>query len=216
MEVPASDFRFSRRPTGDTTSGGWSLIRAKPKGDLKVICLADDFFGIDIHFFNGRTTPCRSVDCPACLGGMLSRWAGYLPCLSHPKWATVIVEFTGSASADLDGIRANLGTLRGANLVFSRANDKPNGRVRVSDCGFCKEASRLPLAPAVWPIIAKIFRVNANLFGGVALADEDDGSSPIPVDDPTGPPDLPHGREHFRNPVKDLEGQRIMFSENGK
>lgn len=175
MGTPSEEFRFSRRPPSGNDNGGWSIVRARPKGDLKVVSLADDFFGIEVHFWNGRTTPCRTLDCPACLAGMLSRWVGYLPGLSVPKWSPVIVEFTGSAAADLDAHRDRFGSLRGVNLRLYRPTEKPNGRVRVEECGLYKEPSRLPASPAVWPIVAKIFRVNPLLF----TEGDNDASGPI-------------------------------------
>jgi hypothetical protein len=219
MESPSEAFRFSRRPASDSDNGGWSLLRAKAKGDLKVVSLADDFFGLETHYWAGRTTPCRTVDCPACLSGMLSRWAGYLPCLAVPKWNPVIVEFTGSASADLDSIRERLTTLRAVNLIFRRPNEKANGRVRADDCGMYKEPARLPPAPAVWPILAKIFRVNPNLFPAVVEEDltpsKEDADIGRCQQNATGV----RTTESFRLPSRDCDGQTlfpIITGENGK
>ena len=118
MDSSSEEYRISRRPTGDQSSGGWSLVRAKAKGALKVVSLADDFFGLEVHYWSGRTTPCRAMGCPACEAGLLSRWAGYLPCVQLPKWNLVIVEFTAAACADLDGHRESLKQLRGVNLLL--------------------------------------------------------------------------------------------------
>lgn len=219
METPNGDFRFSRRPHGQLDNGGWDLTRAKSKGDLKVVSLADDFFGLEIHFWAGRTTPCRTVDCPACLAGMLSRWAGYLPCLSVPKWGPAIVEFTGAAAADLDGIRERFTTLRGVNLIFRRPNDKPNGRVRAEECGLYKEVSRLPQAPAVWPIIAKIFRVNTNFFPGMTVTDDDEPDQESTVLGSSRFPKNPLETHAPAGDKSDLPGQLVFpltISANGK
>jgi hypothetical protein len=164
--------RTERLPTGDDSSGSWTIKRASHERPLQLVIVSHDLFGIRTHFWQRRTGPCLKVGCEACAKHQLSRWNGYLLALQVPSNERVIFEFTPAAAVTLDALFKEAGTLRGLKLLAGRAGGKLNGKVQVTSQGFTPNTHKLPADEPVWPVLSRVWGLTDAAQGSFSEFDE--------------------------------------------
>lgn len=83
------------------------LIRLAPGATKTVLCLADNYTGVQSHW-SGRTLLCPGTDdCPGCLAGIDTRWLGYMPIL-HNRSVYALLEISAQAAQEFDRTREGL------------------------------------------------------------------------------------------------------------
>jgi hypothetical protein len=124
-----------------------------------MIALGDDLVGTQTHYYQGRTTPHREADCPACDAGQPSRWYGYLLVWSPKTKLRAILEITAASAEMYDIYRTQHGTLRAARVIVWRPNGKPNGRVKAILERSEFAANELPTDVDLRPILCRMWDV---------------------------------------------------------
>lgn len=174
MSDSLSDYRRSRMPNENQKSFGWTIFRAKPGKQTKLLILSDDIFGIETHWWNQRTGPCREHGCEACLAGHESRWKGYLLCFDMATEQHVVLEFTPPPAETLDAARMNHGSLRGLVVNVGRAKATFNGKVTIE----IKQKTTIPPSKhevfGVWDVLCKIWKLKSSVNPKRFKGDDDD------------------------------------------
>jgi hypothetical protein len=135
------------------------LVRTPPRGILRLMATGHELTGTYIHWYAGRSQPCRGDQCKACLEGTPARWMAYLPgrIADGPRHA--IVEIPRLAAQIIQDWQQENGSLRGAILEFTRLSKRPNGRVSVSVARPDTERDDLPPPPDMPRCLATLWQV---------------------------------------------------------
>lgn len=157
MSEDLSDYSHSNMPRGEIGNLTWKIVRAPAAGELKLVCYSHDMLWLDTHFYLGRTGPHRNVNCLACKFKAPIRDKGYLLCQDGKTGNNVIFEFTPPAYQALKDAHVKYESLRGAQLLVTRAGKKGNSRVVVEVKGSIKLPADACPAMSVWPMLAKIW-----------------------------------------------------------
>lgn len=152
-------YRRSRAPREDQKTYGWKIVRASPGKQLKLMVLSEDVFGIDTHYWERRTGPCREVDCPACLAGYDARWKGYVLAVDTSTHQNIVLEFTPPAFPAMDEGLKKYGSMRGMLISVGRAKATFNGTVQI----VVRDRTIIPAGEyqvyGVWDVLAKIWKL---------------------------------------------------------
>lgn len=174
MSEDISAYRRSHMPREDQQGYGWTIVRAHPTKALKLMLLSDEFLGIETHYWNHRTGPCRETACEACLAGYVSRWKGYILAIDTATDRSVVLEFTPPGATSMDEAKSRYGTLRGCLASVSRVKPTINGKVQI----IVKD--RTIIQPGkfevygVWDVLSRIWKLKSAAEPKVARAIDSD------------------------------------------
>lgn len=160
--TPLENCRTSARPDDADQNFGWVIKRSPPDGVLKLVILSRDIFGIRTHFHRGRTGPCLTDGCEGCKAGHLSRWKGYLLAIDHTNGQRLVFEFTPPCATTLDEAYKKFGTMRGLQVVASRAGKRANAKVQVHVKGITVLGPEAEPDHDVWPILGHIWGLTSH------------------------------------------------------
>lgn len=139
----------------------WQMMRAKADHPQLFVCVSSVHLGCYTHFYKRQTIPHRNVGCKPCKAGFERRWKGYVLGVAIKNGAHVIVEISPPSAMQLIQYRTEYGTLRGLNLILSRTSDRPNAKISITHKGMYHAPQKLPPEQDIWPIIARIWGVDA-------------------------------------------------------
>jgi hypothetical protein len=154
-------FRADRLPTSEDMVSDWTIFRAKPGRDTKMVIWSDDLFGCRTHWWTGRTIPCKRSGCEACTAGKVSRFNGWVFAKLVATEEKVIFEFTPPAALFLDSVFEEFGSLRGAQIIATRKGDRANAMVHVRCVGREKNWKNIPNPPDIVPVMCRIWGVSS-------------------------------------------------------
>jgi hypothetical protein len=137
---------YTNTPPANPRGVALPVKRVQPGKTTVTVATSDDLIGTKTHFFGGRTIPCETPVCKACLEGIPWRWHAYLGCYDPPTGDQWILELTAAATARLLEYRSAYGTLRGAKLKAHRANWAKNSRLVIEATP--ADLARITLPPA--------------------------------------------------------------------
>lgn len=163
--------RFQDRPNSDDLPEQWKILRAPKKGTPRCIILDADVCGCYVHYWSGRTRPCKKVGCEICDKGQVPRWRGYLAVLTPAPSEKRLLEITPSVIVAIDRWKKQEGTLRGSIIRLTRKGNVQNGEL-VVEIG--KQAGfdvTLPPCPNVLDILGRIWRITHAPMASEAAAD---------------------------------------------
>jgi len=133
-------------------------VGAKFRGRGVITCA--EFYEPYTHYVGGRTLPCLTPICQACLMERPSRYEGFVSVVWIANRKHEIVRITKPAMIQLKLALSGSGSPRGRILQLERKGDKKTGRLA---CGVEPEqieVSRLPQAPNLEAHLARIWRVD--------------------------------------------------------
>ncbi|WP_299030434.1 hypothetical protein [uncultured Thermanaerothrix sp.] len=107
------------------------LVRVPPHTAITGTILSDQMIGTWVHFYGGRSYPCRGENCPACEDDIGSRWKAYLHILQDEPPRQIILEITEHTARALADQTDGLPSLRGIRVRFSRRHPRRNAPVDV-------------------------------------------------------------------------------------
>lgn len=135
------------------------IIRPRPGEVLRLIALSDKIEGTDVHFWEGRTIPCRAPfnHCPACKHRK-PRWEGYLMCFREVTREIVLAAVTKGAANRCTFLR-NGPKLRGRRVELERIETREEGRVELRIGDFIARPQILPEAPDIRETLHRIWGI---------------------------------------------------------
>lgn len=139
--------QFSNQPPKDPKGYGLDLIRTPANGKLILAITSHEMIGCPTHWFGGRTVPCETVNCRACLEGIPWRWHGYVAGIVPNTRHQFIAEFTAQACEKINEYSKTHPSLRNAILTARRLHNKRNGRVVLTIATGDPDKLHLPDAP---------------------------------------------------------------------
>jgi hypothetical protein len=107
------------------------IVRTPTGKPLTAIITSRNLLGCNTHFFKGRTLPCETPTCEACLQGSPWRWHAYLACWNPATGEHFLFETTAAASEAFAAYRSRYGTLRGCKFRASRSTTSKTGRIKI-------------------------------------------------------------------------------------
>jgi len=168
---------WSNTPPAAPRGYGLPIRRVAPGKPLLCCILSSDLIGTRTHYWHGRTRPCETPDCPACLEGMPWRWHAYMAAFEGMGHEPFLLELTAKATEPLVAYRSTYGTLRGCKLRAMRANYAKNARliIETSPCDLTKLV--LPAEPDLRKVLSLLWDLPESALaptgrGGLATAIE--------------------------------------------
>ena len=149
----------TKAPPAEQLRAAYRIIRTPTAGQLDMLILSDQIYGVDCHYYQGRTRPHTMPTCEPCDVGTPYRWQGYVAVLMTRLRDLALFEFTAASAAPLVEYQETNHTLRGVNLKASRVNSRPNGRVILQVSRGDLGLYSAPPAPHVEEILARIWQV---------------------------------------------------------
>jgi hypothetical protein len=149
----------TQAPPADQLRAAYRIIRTPTGGTLDMIVLSEAIYGVDCHYYQGRTRPHTSPTCEPCDIGVPYRWQGYIAVMMCRLRDLALFEFTAASAAPLVEYFETNHTLRGVALKASRVNPRPNARVILQVTRGDLGLYAAPPAPDVPEILARIWQV---------------------------------------------------------
>lgn len=146
-------------PESNSTTKNYQIMRTPPDRTVYGVSISSNLVGAKLHYWKGRSTPCTGAECDACQNGQRPRWKGYLAIMDPKQKLVKILEFTERCYADLNSFFQQRGTLRGAQVQFSRLNRRPNGPMQVEIAEMLFDQGLLPEEPNLREILDNIWEV---------------------------------------------------------
>ena len=173
---------WADRPDTVNEEQHFQIMRTPPGGQMRGVITTDDYVGVNLHYYRGRSTPCRKNSCEACEAGHRPRWTGYVLLMSIKTRKVNIFEFTQRAWNAFNQVRAVKGSLRGVELIASRLGKRDNGPLTVVFEEARHDADMLPPAPELREILERIWEIKEvqlplNLEGENRIAKYDASTS---------------------------------------
>ncbi len=153
------EYNVARRPNAEDLPAQWKLLRCGRQKSESVMLVDEDFIGVYVHYWAGRTYPCVKDYCKPCTQNSVPRWRGYAAGITANPVRKVILEVTPSCIEEIDRVLKEKGSLRGLIARLERRNGKANGQLSIafqSPTGFTVD---LPRGPDVWGCLARIWRL---------------------------------------------------------
>jgi hypothetical protein len=126
-----------------------AILRAGTGATPALIVLSERVLGVELHWWQGRSTPHIKGKCPACEAKRPAVWKGYIAVYNPKTHVVNILEITPCCIDPLSVYRQAFGTLRGGLLTLSRSNTKKNGRLTATIMPSNFPLSGLPPCPDV-------------------------------------------------------------------
>ena len=171
MSDRISDHRFENRPRPEDLPEQWKILRASKKGTPRCVIVDEDVLGCYVHYWSGRTRPCKRENCEICEKGQQPRWRGYLSVITPAPSQPRLLEVTPSVIGDIDRWLKQEGSLRGSLIKLTRRGNVQNGELI---CEIGKQAGfdvSLPPCPDVPGILARIWRLTHSALPSEAATD---------------------------------------------
>ena len=149
----------TKAPPTDQLRAAYRIVRTPTAGQLDMLVLSEAIYGVDCHYYQGRTRPHTEPTCEACEVGTPYRWQGYLAVMMTRLRDLALFEFTAASAAPLVEYFETNRTLRGVNIKASRVNSRPNGRVILQVTRGDLGLYSAPPEPEVEEILARIWQV---------------------------------------------------------
>lgn len=149
-------------PTSFQTAPDIELWRVPKKGVLQGTIVSHDLTGRAIHYWLGRSGPCKGDDCEACRAGRAPREYFWIVALTRTTNQLFILELTDRAATPLARAWHKLRTLKGLVFEVGRTNKKENGPQRLRLIGEVTNKNELPVAPPLIPILNRIWQTAAD------------------------------------------------------
>lgn len=130
-------------------SNKWQLRRTPQGGKLKGLILTDQPLGVWTHYYGGRTVPCESEACPACIDGQNPRKHWYVAQWDPTRDDRWILELTDRGADELILQVSKGARLRGRHLTTYRTNSRANGPVEAVLGEDHSSRYQLPPAPDI-------------------------------------------------------------------
>jgi len=119
---------FYREPFESVADNRVEILRVPPGPKvLEVVCLADGWTGIYVHYVGGRCVACPNPQACGCKTDTAARWRGYIPVTGRKVQRVYLLEFTPGALGSFRDRAHEVGGLRGEIVELRRRGDKPNG-----------------------------------------------------------------------------------------
>lgn len=123
---------WTNDPPADAGFKSYKLLRCPPGKSLRCIVLSRFPIGCDLHFWKGRSTPCKHGDCEACHGGNRPRWKGYVFVKSLQTNSVAIMEYTARAHEAITAFLTTYPNLRGAKMGITRTGNRQNSPILIT------------------------------------------------------------------------------------
>jgi hypothetical protein len=123
---------WTNSPDEATTYCATKLLRVRPTHPITGVVTSHHLIGTHVHYWRGRSIPCRQEQCEACKDNRAARWYGWLSIFEPKSRAHAIVEVTAACEPPLADYARTHGQLRGALLTIQRATNKLNARLEAS------------------------------------------------------------------------------------
>lgn len=146
-------------PPAEQLRAAYRIIRTPTGGTLDMLVLSDAIYGVDCHYYQGRTRPHTQPTCEPCDIGVPYRWQGYLAVMMTRLRDLALFEFTAASAAPLVEYYETNKTLRGVQIKAARVNSRANGRVILQVTRGDLGLYAAPPAPDVNEILARIWQV---------------------------------------------------------
>lgn len=152
---------FSSRPTAEEGGARVSIVRTPAGRSMSMIVLSHDAVGVYTHYYRGLTRPCMGGGCEACEHDSSMRWHGYLGVQGMKSGDLGVFEFTAPGADACDQFLKLHGTLRGAQLIASRAGQRENSRIVLRFSTSDRAPLLLPAAPDVRQFLFRLWSVTS-------------------------------------------------------
>jgi len=155
-----TEIEWSDSPPTQTDMKSADLRRCPPGGLPPAIILCDWLTGNELHWWNGRSFPHLSNDCPACAAKRAKVWKGYIAALDVKTRKVFILEITPNCTEPLSAYKQTFGSLRGAQIKLDRSATKINGRVTATVTPANLGGLELPQPPDVRSILRHMWQTD--------------------------------------------------------
>ena len=160
MDKPrASGVEWNMVPPQEFQPCKYRICRTPTKGQLGGVILNQHVLGTGTHYSVGRTQPCFEAGCELCARAIRRDWHGYLFLMGRKSREIIILELTAGPACRLYDEFKRLRTLRGLEILMSRANDQPNGRVICRIGERVANVEELPTVPDIRTMMESIWGV---------------------------------------------------------
>lgn len=159
---------WTNEPSGNAGFHSYKLLRCPPKGRFQAIVLSRYPIGCDLHYWKGRSTPCRHSDCEACKNGNRPRWKGFLFVKSTATGTIAILEYTARAHDAIDVFLATYPNLRGAKLNLCRTGNRPNSPLLISFEDGRLDETGLPDPQDLTECLERMWEIRQQTLPGIA------------------------------------------------
>ena len=150
---------WNDRPNEVKEQGHFEIMRTPAGGVLSGVITSDTFVGCNLHYYRGRSTPCRKNDCEACEAGHRPRWTGYVLLMSRKTRRVNILEFTARCYSTMQSMLIAKTSLRGVVVTVKRTSSRPNGPLAMTFEEDRVDPDSLPPAPDLREILERIWEV---------------------------------------------------------
>lgn len=152
------------KPDSVDSIPNFRLLRTPCDRKISGIIVSSEHVGAKIHYWKGRSKPCRGETCEACEAGQIPRWKGYI-LLYDPKLRTqVVFEFTERVYPQFQMFLQIHKTLRGGQMTAGRLNRKPNGPLLVTFDQYLYDQNHLPQESNLRDILSRIWEITPELL----------------------------------------------------
>jgi len=161
------------QPTVDDSLPNYRIMRVPAGRKISGIVISDDVIGTNLHYWKGRSQPCRKEECEACQNGHKPRWKGYILIMCMKTRNISILEFTDRVYREIGEFRKQKGTIRGGMMTFFRTNSKNNGPLSVTIEENLYDATSLPPEEDLRSILERIWEVRQQMLPGLVVDNSD-------------------------------------------
>lgn len=204
------DVEWSDSPNELRRTDAVAILRAGTGSTPALIVLSERVVGVELHWWQGRTTPHIKGNCPACEAKRPAVWKGYLAVYNPKTHVVNILEITPCCIDPLATYRQAFGTLKGGLLTLTRSNTKKNGRLTATITPSNIAPNSLPPCPPVQAALVHMW---------AARRHNEDVSYQTPrdvVDGPANNAELEERRPDRRRGHPDIhEHEEAMLAEQG-
>jgi len=150
---------FSHAPPTNDRGYGLPIIRTPANGKLELAITTPEIIGCPTHWYHGRTVPCETVNCQACLEAVPWRWHAYLAGILPRTRQHVILEVTAQAAEQIQAYAKTHPTLRNAILTAQRQKNRRNGRVIITMATGDPDKLHLPNPPDMIKCLSVLWNI---------------------------------------------------------
>lgn len=127
----SGDIAWTRFRSADQQKHGFELLRCGPTTLGPFAVLSKEPLAVEVHFWQGKSMPHLTVNCPACAAKRPRRLRGYLAVWNEKHRTQYCLELTDGCIPRIQEHLDNFGTLRGAWIRLTRPSGKANGKLFV-------------------------------------------------------------------------------------
>lgn len=146
-------------PTTRSETNHFEIIRTPPGGSIHAVIASEKFIGTNLHYYRGRSTPCRKNNCEACEAGHRPRWTGYVLIMSKKTRRLNIFEFTQRCYEPFHAMQVARDSLRGVVFTCRRTSSRPNGPLTIIFEEDRMDPDAVPPVPDLREILERIWEI---------------------------------------------------------